>query len=74
MNPQVFTKGAIQKLRNSQRGEGVDDFVTYRYVYFEEEGGILQHSYVMASVKLRTQRALHSIISGLWNHQREQCR
>ena len=22
-------------------GEGVDDFVTYRYVYFKEEGGIL---------------------------------
>ena len=30
--------GAIQKLRNGQKGEGVDDFVTYRYVYFEGEG------------------------------------
>ena len=26
--------GAVQKLRNGQRGEGVDDFVTYRYAYF----------------------------------------
>ena len=33
--------GAIQKLRNGQKGEEVDDFVTYRYVYFEEERGIL---------------------------------
>ena len=33
--------GAIQKLRNGQRGEGVDDFVTYRYVNFEGEGGYL---------------------------------
>ena len=38
MNPQVFTKGAIQKLRNSQRGEGVKDIVTYRYIYFEGKG------------------------------------
>ena len=30
--------GAIQKLRNGQRGEGVDDFVIYRYVYFEGKG------------------------------------
>ena len=29
-----FQKGAVQKLCNGQRGEGVDDFVTYRYVYF----------------------------------------
>ena len=36
-----FWIGTIQKLRNDQRGEGVDDFVTYRYVYFEGEGGIL---------------------------------
>ena len=32
--------GAVQKLRNGQRGEGVDDFVTYCYVYFEVEGVI----------------------------------
>ena len=30
--------GAVQKLRNSQRGEGVNDFVTYRSIYFEGEG------------------------------------
>ena len=36
-----FKKEAIQKLRNDQRGEGVDDFVTYRYIYFEGEEGIL---------------------------------
>ena len=34
--------GTIQKLRNAQRGEGVDDFVTYRYVYFEGEGVIYE--------------------------------
>ena len=39
---------AVQKLRNAQRGEGVDDFVTYRYVNFEGGGGILWNSYVTA--------------------------
>ena len=34
--------GAVQKLRNGQRGEGVDDFVTYRYVYVEGEGVIYE--------------------------------
>ena len=33
--------GAVKKLRNGQRGEGVDDFVTYRYVYLRGRGGIL---------------------------------
>ena len=32
--------GAIQELRNGQRGRG-RQFFTYRYVYFEGEGGIL---------------------------------
>ena len=41
-------KGAIQKLRNTQRGEGVDDFFTYRFVNFEGRGGILWDSYVTA--------------------------
>ena len=41
--------GAIQKLRNVQRGEGVDDFVTYSYVYFEGEGRVIcDNSYVTA--------------------------
>ena len=31
-------KAANQKLRNGQKREGVNDFVTYRYVYFEGEG------------------------------------
>ena len=35
-----INKGAVRKLRNGQRGEVVDDFVTYRHVYFEGEGGI----------------------------------
>ena len=65
---------AVQKLHNGQRGEGVDGFVTYGCVYFEGEGEISQHSYVTASAKLRTQRALHSIFSVLWNHQKEKCR
>ena len=42
-SPTLFIQvylGAVQKLRNVQRGEGVDDFVTYCYVYFEGEGGV----------------------------------
>ena len=35
----ILSFGAIQKLRNGQRGEGVEHFVTYRDVYFEVEGG-----------------------------------
>ena len=38
--------GAVQKLRNGQRGEGVADFVVYRCVYF---GG--RHSYVTADTQ-----------------------
>ena len=30
----------IKKLPNGQRRGGVDDFVTYGYVYFEGEGGV----------------------------------
>ena len=30
-----FHYGAIQKFRNVQKGEGVDDFVTYRYNNFK---------------------------------------
>ena len=30
---QLYVFWAIQKLRNGQRGEGVDDFVTNRYAY-----------------------------------------
>ena len=30
----------IQKLRDARRGKGVDDFVTYPYVYFEGGVGI----------------------------------
>ena len=46
--------GPIQKLRNKWRGEGVNDFITYRYVYFEREGGILRNNYVTSNKKLRT--------------------
>ena len=28
----------VQKLRNGQRGEGFDDFFTYRYVYLRGRG------------------------------------
>ena len=38
LNLIALVLGAIQKLRNGQRGEGVHDFVTNRYVYFEGEG------------------------------------
>ena len=40
-SPQKGFFGAIQKLRNVQRGEGFDDFVTYHYEYFEGEGGVI---------------------------------
>ena len=54
------TLGAVQKLRSGQRGEGVDDFVAYRYIYLRGRGG--------------TQRAQTSIFSALWNHQNEKYR
>ena len=75
INDEVVTSllGAIQKLRNGQKGEGVDDFVTYRYVYFEEEG-ILPNSCVTAFANLRTQISLSSIFRMLWNHQKKNCR
>ena len=38
LNLIALVLGAIQKLRNGQRGEGVHDFVTNRYVYFEGGG------------------------------------
>ena len=47
----VITFGAVQKLRNGQRGEGVTDIVTYRYVYFWGEGGILWNSYATVDTK-----------------------
>ena len=34
----LYILGAIQKLRNGLRGLGVNDFVTYLYIYFEREG------------------------------------
>ena len=43
--------GAIQKLRNGQKEEGVNDFVTYRYVYFEGKGDILRNNYVTVDTK-----------------------
>ena len=48
--------GAVQTLRNVQRGEGVTDFVTYRYVYFEGGGGILWHSYVTADTQFENSK------------------
>ena len=70
-----FKLGAVQKLRNVQRGEGVDDFVTYRHVYFEGEGGILWNSYVTADTEFDNSKRAHtSIFSALWNHQNEKYR
>ena len=34
-------KGASKNYVTARGGEGVDDFVTYRYVYFWGRGGIL---------------------------------
>ena len=47
----VDVKGAIQKLRNGHMVEGVNDFVTYRYFYFEVEGDISRNNYVAADTK-----------------------
>ena len=33
--------GTVQKLRNSQRGKGVDNFIIYRHIHFKRGGGIL---------------------------------
>ena len=51
----------IQKLMGPSKnyvtakgGEWVDDFVTYRYVYFEGEGGILRNNYVTADTKFES--------------------
>ena len=63
MTKRYYIKGPSKNYVRARGGKRVDDFVKYRYVYFEGEGGILQHSYVTASAKLRTQRALHSIFS-----------
>ena len=50
--------GAIQKLRNGQRGEEVDDFVRYRYVYFEgERRVILRKCYVTANRKFENYKS-----------------
>ena len=37
-NQDVGNYGAIQKLRDGQRGGGLEYFVAYRYVYFQGEG------------------------------------
>ena len=44
---------AIQTLRNGQRGEENNNFVTYRYVYLEGEG-YLDNNYVKQTQTLRT--------------------
>ena len=56
----------ILKYKNyvTARGkEGVNDFVTYRYVYFEGEGRILRHNYVTADTKFEN---LKNICQALW--------
>ena len=35
----LIIKGPSKNYVTARGGEGVDDFVTYRYVYFEGEGG-----------------------------------
>ena len=40
------SKGPSKNYVTAWRGEGVNDFVTYGYVYFELEGGILWNNYV----------------------------
>ena len=52
-----------------QRGEGVDDFVTYHYVYFEGEGGVFYE--IVTYWQMRTKKAQTSTFSALRNHQNE---
>ena len=51
------TYGAIQKLCNGKRRERVDDFVTYRYLYFEGGGGILWNSYVTTDSRIENSKS-----------------
>ena len=52
-----FVLGTVQKLRNGQRGEGVDDFVTYRYVYLRGRG-VFHEVFTYQQIEhLRTKRA-----------------
>ena len=53
------------------RGGGWSMIFLHIVEYIFRGGGILRNSYVTASAKLRTQKALHSIFSVLWNHQKE---
>ena len=58
--------GTVQKLRNDQRGEGVNDFVTYRYVHFEGEGDILWNSCVTVDTTFESSKCpIFSIFSAL---------
>ena len=50
---------------------GFDDSVISRQVYFKRKEGILWNSYVTADTQLRTNRALYSIVSALWNYEKE---
>ena len=59
----LMKNGAVQKLRNGQRGEGNDDFVTYRYVYLWGEGGILWNNYVTVDTKFKNSKYPSNIFS-----------
>ena len=56
-------KGPSKNYVTARGGEGVDDFVTYRYVYFWGEGGILWNSYVTVDTKFENSK-YPSIIFG----------
>ena len=43
------------------RGEEVDVFVTYRYVYLEGGGGILRNSYVTANIQFENSKSSYLV-------------
>ena len=47
----ILGRWIFWKLCNGQRGEGVKDFVTHHYVYFEGDGGMFSNSYVTADTQ-----------------------
>ena len=49
----VPTLGPSKNYVTAREGEGVDEFVTYCYVFCEGEGGILCNCYVTANRKFQ---------------------
>ena len=50
--PTTLSKGPSKNYVAVRVGEGVEDFLTYRYVYFEGEGVLYEKSYIAADTQL----------------------